>query len=383
MIIKNEFNPQCITYSQMNLIFNARMYYRRLMAWTRAYLISRYFGIGTAEEIFGRLYLEALDLGNMLQIIHGRIDAERYGQLLCQFAITLREIVDAHLAGNAAEVERNVNRLYEIAEERKAFIQAINPYASPAYEDLFKTYVQYILEQANALSASDFSGSIAVYDKLVAHVNRMGDVFAEGIYSFITSGLETPPDLPLPDGQKCITYDQMNAIFGIRMFWFELSIWIRNYMLSRYRALGNSEEVNTRLKQVPVEYVNAMRLIFGDKVPEDYVELFFEYIDLLDDFITAQLENNTGEIDRITQLLYKNADERAAAIAAINPDYWSEDEWRNRLYTNLRSTIEESTSFLREDYARSIDIFGRLMDQAEDTSNYFAQGLLHYINSNQ
>lgn len=374
MAIKNGFNPQCITYSQMNLIFNSRIYYRRLVTWTRAYLLSRYFGIGTAEAVFDRLYLETLDLGNMLQIIHGREDAEKYSQLLCQFAIALRELTDAQLAGNAAEVERNVNRLYEIAAERKAFIQEINPYASAEYENIFEKYIQYILEDANALATGDYSKDIAVFDLLTAHVNKMGDAFADGIYSFITSGSEEPDDMP-PDGLQCITYDQLNAIFDIRMFWFEFAIWIRNYMLSKYRGLGNTQEIYARLLQVPVDYVSAMRQIFGDKVPEDYSELFLTYIDLLDAFITAQIENNTEELDRITRLLYENADARAAAITAINPEFWNEDEWRNRLYQNLRSTIEESTSFLMGDYARSIDIFGRLLDQAENTSNYFAQGI--------
>lgn len=379
MLIKDSFNPQCITYSQMNLIFNSRIYYRRLTAWTRAYLLSRYFGVGTAEDLFGRLYFETLDLGNMLKIIHGREDAEQYSRILSLFAIALRDIIDAQLAGNMEEVNRNVNRLYEIAAERKAFIQAINPYASPAYEDLFETYVQYILEEANALAAGDYSRDIAVYDLLTAHGDRLGGAFAEGIYNFITSGSADTEGLPPRDDLQCITYDQMNAIFGIRMFWFEFVTWIRNYMFSRFLELGNADEVKARLMQVPVEYVNALRKIFGDQVPEDYVELFFTYIDLLEAFITAQIENNTGEIDRITRLLYENADARAAAITAINPAFWDEGEWRTRLYRNLSSTIEESTSFLRGDYARSVDIFSRLLDQAENTSNYFAQGLFNYI----
>ncbi|HYE67130.1 MAG TPA: hypothetical protein VEA58_00885 [Anaerovoracaceae bacterium] len=384
MIIKNSFNQQCITYSQMNLIFNSRIYYRRLAVWTKIYLLSSYFGIGTAEELFSRLYYETLDLGNMLKIIHGRGDAEQYSQLLSQFAITLRDIITAQLEGNTEEVVKHVDYLYQIAAERAAFIGVINPYASQTeYENLFETYIQYVLEDANALATGDYSKDIELYDRITAHTDRMGDAFAEAIYKFITSGVEEPQDLQSSDSQQCITYDQMNAIFGISMFWFEFVIWIRNYMFSRYSGLGNTEEVYARLLQVPVDYVNALRQIFGDKVPEDYIELFFTYIDLLDALITAQMENNTEEIDRITKLLYENADARAAAITAINPVFWDESEWRTRLHSNLRDTMEESTAFLTEDYERSIDIFSRLLDQAEDTSNYFEQGLLNYINFNQ
>lgn len=381
MINTKAFNPECITYSQMNLIFNSRIYYRRLTAWTRAYLLSRYFGVGTAEELFGRLYLETLDIGNMLQIIFGREISEEYSQFLSQFAITLRDVINAQLEGNLEEVEQNAARLYRNTEERAIYLEEINPYWSRGeYENLFESYIQYVLEEANALAAGDYGRDIMIYDLLTSHTDRMGDVFAEGLYDYITSGTQEAQDFQPRDSRQCITYDQMNAIIGIRMFWFELVTWVRNYMLSRYMGLGNVEEVYARLLQVPVEYVNSLKQIFGDRVAEEYVELFYTYIDLLNAFITAQMDNNIEEVDRITQLLYQNADERAAFITSVNPDFWDESQWRDRLYNNLRSTIDESTTFLMGDYARNIDIYSRLLDQAESTSNYFAQGLFNYIN---
>jgi len=382
MILKSEFNPQCLTYSQINMIFNARMYYRRLAAWTRAYLLSRYFGIGTEEELFSRLYLETIDVGNMLQIVFGRELSEQYSQLLSEFVITLRDLVNAQIEGNAEAVYRNVGRLYSIAEERAKFVDKMNPYWSKEeYENLFETYIQYVIEIANALATGDYSESIATYLLLADHADRMGDVFAEGLYDYITSGQPTPDQLE--NEVQCITFDQMSAIFGIRMFWFQLVIWIRNYMLSRYLGLGNVEEVRAQLMQVPVEFVNAMRAIFGDRVTEDYIQLFYTYIDLIDAFVTAQIEGNIDEINRITRLLYENANERAEVVTSFNPSFWDETEWRDRLYNNLRSTIDESTSFLMGDYARNIDIFGRLMDQAESTSNYLAEGIYNYFDFNQ
>jgi hypothetical protein len=150
-------------------------------------------------------------------------------------------------------------------------------------------------------------------------------------------------------------------------------------MLSRYRGIGNEQEVLARLRQVPLDYVNALKKIFGDKVPNDYLQLFNQYIELIDAYITAQMQNNTDEINRITQELYQNADKRAAAITSINPAFWDENEWRTRLYNNLRATIDESTTLLTGDYSRNIDIINNLLDQAESTSSYFAQGLFNYL----
>lgn len=380
MITKNKFNEQCITYSQMNLVFNARVYYRRLTTWTRAYIISRYFGIGTAEELFGRLYLESLDIGNMLKIIFGREYSEQYGRLLGQFVIGFRDLLSAHLEGNIEAMNQNLERLYANIEERAVFLEAINPYWSETeYKNLLGTYLQYINSEVNLLVTGDYNKDIELYDHLTAHTNRMGDIFAQGLYDYITSSPQNGDSLPLPGNVECITYDQMNTIYVIRMFWFELVTWIRNYMLSRYRGIGNPEKIYVRLRSIADEYVTVVKQIFGDKIAEDYIQLFYTYIELIDAFITAQMENNIDEINQATRLLYQNAEERAAFMASINP-FWDQNEWRNRLYNNLQSTIEESTTLLAQDYSRNIDIFSRLLDQAESTGNYFTQGLFDYIN---
>jgi len=376
MKIKSSFDPRCITYSQMNLIVNSRIYYRRLTTWTRAYILSKYYGIGTEEELFGRLYLESLDIGKMMQIVFGREISEQYSQFLSQFPIALRDLLNAQTEGDMEAVARNIDRLYQNVAERAVFLEEINPYWSEAeYIELFSTYIQLILEVANALAARDFNKGMELYDRLTAHSNRMGDVFAQGLYEYITSGQQAAEPL---SPQQCITFDQMNTIYYIRMFWFELVIWIREYMLSRYLNLGDADEIYAWLNQVTADFVNNMKQIFVEIDTAEYLQLFRDYLGLIDALITAQIEGNIDEMSRITQSLYQNADERAAFVASINP-FWNEDDARVRLYNNLRSTIEESTTFLTGDYARNIDIFSRLLDQAESTSNFLAQGAFEYL----
>ena len=379
------FDPQCITYSQMNLIFNARYYYRRLSTWTTAYLMSRYYGIGTTEALFERLYQEAIDLGDMLHIIFGRQHSEKYSQLLSQYAIIFHELISAQLEGDIEGVNRNVERLCKNVYDRAAFLEFINPYWSAAeYQDIFDAYLRNILETANAVAAGDFNKNIELYDLLNEHTNRMGDTFAKGIYSYLTTGGSMLDQDTLTTGRQvpCITYEQMEDIYTIRMFWFELVTWIRNYMISIYTGVGNPEETFDRLKQVPVEYIIAMKNFFPNIDVENYLQLFNEYLTLISGFITAMMENNTEELNRITRSLYENADKRAAFAASVNP-FWSEEQWRDILYINLRSTIEESSSFLSGDYEKNIDIFTRLLDQAETSSTFLAQGLFEYITKNQ
>jgi hypothetical protein len=184
------------------------------------------------------------------------------------------------------------------------------------------------------------------------------------------------------EGEQCVTLEQMDKIYNIRMFWFELATWTRNFMLSKYRKIGDVNDVHARLQQVPVEYINALKHVFGDSPVLDSYQLQLNaYVDLIDSLTTAQMNGNTEEESRITQLLYKNAEERAASITSLNPKDWNQKEWQARLFDNLSSTLEESTSFLEGNYARNLDVFSTLLDQAESTSGYFAQGLINFINS--
>lgn len=372
------FDPQCITYSQMNLIFNARFYYRRLTTWTKAYLLSRYFGIGTMEAQFERLYLETLDIGEILQIIFGRQAAEEYSQLLSQYAIIANELITAQLAGDLETVNRSVERLYQNVDARADFLQNLNPYwSAEEYRNLFYGFIEHVIELANATAARDTAREIEHFDALNEHTDRMGDTFAEGLYAYLTSG-SPPAEINVP----CITLEQMADIYTIRMFWFELVVWIRTYMLSRYAGTGDPEMIFARLMQVPETFVNTMKKFFPEIDVESYLQLFNTYLELIASFVTAMLENNVEELNLVTRSLYENADERAAAVSAINP-FWQEEPWRDLLYANLRNTIEESNTFLTGDYERNIDIFTRLLDIAETSSTFLAQGIFDYITQNQ
>lgn len=376
--MKNNFNPQCITYGQMNLIYNLRIAWRRITILTRAYIISRYEGIGNAEEVFNRLYLEVQNFSDMIRLIFGLETSRRNEGYLVQYTIILRDLISANLEGNMEAIQQNIDRLHQNINDNAAFLSSINPYWSTAeWRDMLEKYFQYTIEGANSFEAADYKRAIQIFDRHTELTNRMGYIFAQGVYNYITAGQQI---VGLPQGsQQCFSYEQMNQIYSIRMFWFELATWTISYMRSRYRGFGDVNDVLNRLRQVPIDYVNTLRQFFGENPAINELQLELNtYIDLIDDLITAQMEGNTDEIERITQLLYHNADERAASVSKLNP-FWTEDEWRTRLYNNLENTLQLSTTYLNGDYARNLDISSMLLDQAESASDYFAQGLVNYL----
>jgi hypothetical protein len=237
--------------------------------------------------------------------------------------------------------------------------------------------VQYTLEEANLFSSGQFKNEIELFDRITSLTDQMGYNFAQAINDYITSGSQTSPT---QGTQQCLTLEQVNEIYKIRTIWFDLTTWTRNFMLSKLKGIGDVNDVHARLQQVPAVFVSTLRQFFGNLLIFDsYQRALDVYVDLIDSLTTAQMEGNTDEVNRIVQQLYRDADERATSFASLNPSYWDANNLQTRLYSNIRNTIDESTSFLAGNYARNLDIYSTLLDQAESTSNYFAQGLFNYL----
>jgi hypothetical protein len=364
----------------MNLISNVRIFFLRFTFWIRAYIISRYVGVGTADELFGRLYLEATDFGDIFHVNFGRETADRFAYYLNQFTIGLRELITAQLAGNKQGVIDNVNYLYQNASDLAAFLNSVSPsFNETQWKTLLDTYLRHTLEEANSFASGHYKLDIAIFDGLMDLTDTMGYLFAQSLYDYITAG--SAVNAP-SQGQQCMTLEQMNEIYNIRMIWFDLSFWVRSFMLSKYRGVGDVNDVFNRLQQVPDAFVSSLQQFFGDNpVFKNYQIQLNTYIDLIDSLTTAEMKGNTDEVNRITKLLYQNMDERAASFASLNPSYWNVSDLQTRLYDNLKSTLDESTTFLAGDYARNLDIFDTILDQAESISGVISQGLINYMNA--
>ena len=318
-------------------------------------------------------------------LFFGRGNSNRYTQLLYQFTFRLRDLISAQLAGDREAVNENVTLLYQNNSDRAAFLASINPYFDEnKWKNMLDTYLQYILEGANSFASGDYDKEIAIFDLLMNLTNQMGEYYAQTLYDYIISGSQNANNLPAQGNQKCLTYEQMNEIYHIRTTWFDLAIWVRNFMQSKYRGIGDINAVAARLQQVPDESIAAMQNFFDhNPILNDYQLQLNAYVDLIDAFTTAQMEDKAGEIQRITRLLYQNANDRAASLSSLNPSYWNKNTLQTMLYDSISSMIDESTTFLTKDYARNLDIFSTILDQAENMSDYIAQGLIGYIMSQQ
>lgn len=181
--------------------------------------------------------------------------------------------------------------------------------------------------------------------------------------------------------ENLITYGQMNIIFQARNLWRELVVWSRVYLISRFAGIGLAEDVYNRIYRIPLEFGNITRLIFGNQAADVTIQQLSHTITLFRRLVEAMMTGNDDEAGALVQELYKNADERAAYLAEINP-FWDEIQWKYLIYNFYNYSFQEITSLLAGD-PRNIDQFDRFLLYADSMGDYFAQGLFNYIALNQ
>lgn len=386
MIVENRVQ-ECVTPTQMNLIFNSRIFWRQFATWTRAYFRSRYLGLGNASEVFARLYSVPVQFGS-LSLIFGNQFSQGYTYLLQQHVILLRDLISAQMEGDIDAVNQYVQRLYQNAYERAKFLSLYNPFLNEmVLRSFFEIYVQYTIEEANAFATRDFGQSITLYENLTTHTNKLGDYFAQGLFDYIiynpsNSNLERQRLKELKNqlnGIPCITYDQMELIYSLRMLWYELTTWTRAYFISVYEDIPeNTANVLARLNEIPRQYANILTPFFGGEATEQNIALIYEYIQLVVALVNAQREGNVEAVNQATQLLYQNLNKRANLLSSIDP-YFEQTQWQNMQTNYTRYTIEEATAFLVGDHETSLNVFDRLLALSLDLGDFFANELFTYI----
>lgn len=380
---------ECITPTQMNLIFNTRSFWRELASWTRIYFRSRYLGIGNVDEVFRRLYEVPDKFASGLSLIFGDKFSTDYTLLLKQHVIILSELISAQFEGNIDEVNRNVNLLYQNGYERAKYLGDFNPYWSAVeWRNLIDAYHYLTLVEANTFTVDDHRASIDVYERLVAHAHMAGDYYAQGLFNYMIYSPQNGGMLgQMPKPQKkrvnedfCITYSQMNAIYAIRMFWFELTSWIRAYFIVIFEGRGDPALISERFDAIFNEYRVIFSPFLGNQVIDENMQLIRAYIDLIIALIYAQKDGNADEITRIIQQINQNIDDRAAFLASVKPDF-DQNEWKTLLTNYTRYTYEEITAYLAGDHVKSLDAYSRLLALSQELGDFFAKEFLYNAGS--
>ena len=150
MIYKNQFNPECITFTDENIIYNTRIFWQELVYWTRVYFNSVFMDIGSADEVYARLYNTPVRYISMLHLVLGRPISERYLQLFNEHNVLMRQLIEAVANGDAEAIDETLALFNRNMEARISLFSEVLPTLDEdVMRDLLSTYAQYEFEEIN------------------------------------------------------------------------------------------------------------------------------------------------------------------------------------------------------------------------------------------
>jgi len=177
--------------------------------------------------------------------------------------------------------------------------------------------------------------------------------------------------------EQCITPAQMNLIFRARMLWRNAATWFRAY-LANAKAGIDIQPINEKLYRTNLEYGNVLRVFFGDRITDDYLDHLNRYIEDYQAMFAALMGGDQKAVEEYSRKLYQNIDERAVALAQVNP-FWQESEWKNLLYPFTDLLLQEASAIASGDCIKDVSTFDRLLTQSTLIGDYFSEGLINYL----
>jgi hypothetical protein len=190
LLFKSEapaINPISNSYitAQMNLIFRARMLWRDLATWLRAYMVSLYGGVGNTEDISKRLFRIPVEHGNIFKVFFGDQATAQYINLLTEYIAILESLFNAQINNDVNTINDLTRQLYQNVINTAALLASVNPFWQQSeWVTLLNAFTSMQLEEATTFLTKEYSKNIDIFDSNLSLTNIIGDYFSEGLTNY-------------------------------------------------------------------------------------------------------------------------------------------------------------------------------------------------------
>lgn len=155
------------------------------ITWTRLFIVSDAADLPDLGPTTQRLLRNQQDIGDAIKPFYGEAAGQRLTTLLRDHILIAADILSAAKSGNSSGVDAASGRWYANADEIAGFLSAANPRNWPLDEmrTMMRSHLDLTLAEAVARLHGDYTGDIALYDKVHGQILQMADMLSAGIIS--------------------------------------------------------------------------------------------------------------------------------------------------------------------------------------------------------
>ncbi|HKM32480.1 MAG TPA: acetylglutamate kinase [Oscillospiraceae bacterium] len=171
------------------------------------------------------------------------------------------------------------------------------------------------------------------------------------------------------------TYRQVNLMNLFRRLWVDHSIWTRSFIVSTAANSPDLPFVTKRLLRNPTDFANELKPFYGNVKASEFEKLLREHLLLAGKLIGDVRSGNTKVAEETRRRWYSNADEIAAFLASINPN-WGDQEWKRMMYDHLMMVENEAMYRLTGQYPADIAEFDHMLDHTSIMADMMSKGII-------
>jgi hypothetical protein len=173
-----------------------------------------------------------------------------------------------------------------------------------------------------------------------------------------------------------VNVNKKQALFqDMRKLWSDHVIWTREYIVAYEDGSPGAAQAEDRLLKNQEDLGNAIVPYFGKAAGDNLTALLKQHIFISIDLIDAAKSGNQSKYNETNASWYENADELAAFLNSINPN-WNKQNMVTMLDDHLSLTTREVFSHLNKDYVGDVKSFDMVYDEIMSMSDALSAGIV-------
>ncbi|NLK28920.1 MAG: acetylglutamate kinase [Clostridiales bacterium] len=158
------------------------------------------------------------------------------------------------------------------------------------------------------------------------------------------------------------------------MLWEQHIIWTSKVVDAIIFDLPTLEAARQRLLRNPQDFANALMPYYGEEAAQSFADLFTEHITIAAELVQAAKAGDTTAVTDANTRWHENADQIAALLGSINPN-WSEEDWNAVLDEHLNLLMESINDLVSQNYEEAIAKYDDIQLQALEMADMMAEGI--------
>jgi hypothetical protein len=160
---------------------------------------------------------------------------------------------------------------------------------------------------------------------------------------------------------------------AMRKLWTDHVFWTREVIMADLDNLPSLKTALNRLLSNQLAIGNFMASFYGTVVGDTMAGLLTTHIKQAVVVVDAA-KTNSPDLAKVVAEWMKNADEIAAALYHINPEFGTLDQLTQMMHTHLNLTIAETQAMLKKD-GSDVGVFEEVLKEILMMSDALSQGI--------